>query len=173
MLGVKRNGVTLAPFCNKWDAQYQITFNELQKILGDNIIEMHHVGSTAIKGIVAKPILDIAVAIKDEEQINIIGMESAGYEYCGDRGVPGRHLFVRRINGDVSTHHIHCYLKNNKDYKQVILFCKFLNKHPDYAMQYNDLKIELANKFPDDRVAYTSGKEAFIKCIIEVAEKQT
>ena len=173
MLGVKRNHVALIPFNIEWDAQYLITRNELLQIIGDNIIEVHHVGSTAIKGIVAKPILDVAVVIKNVELLNIHGMELAGYEYCGERGVAGRHLFVRRINGDISTHHIHCYLENNENYNQVILFCKFINEHPKYAKQYNDLKLELADKYPDDRVAYTDGKEKFISWIIQKTEKES
>lgn len=172
MLGVKRNHVTIIPFNDEWGIQYQIAKNELHSVLGDNVIEIHHVGSTAIKGIVAKPIIDVAVVIKNVEMLNIIGMESVGYEYCGERGVVGRHLFVRRINEDISTHHIHCYLENNENYNQVILFCKYLNEHSDYAKQYNDLKIELAGKYSDDRVAYTDGKENFIKWIIEKANNK-
>lgn len=172
MLGVKRNHVTLIPYNDEWDTQYQITRNELQNIIGDNITEIHHVGSTAIKGIAAKPIIDVAVVIKNAELLNVNGMESVGYEYCGERGVAGRHLFVRRVNGDISTHHVHCYLENNENYNQVILFCKFLNEHSDYAKQYNDLKIELASKYSDNRIAYTEKKEAFIMQIIEKAKKK-
>lgn len=172
MLGVKRNHVTLTSFNDEWSAQYQITKNELLNILSDNVIEIHHVGSTAIKGIVAKPILDVAVVIKNEKSLNFDGMESADYEYCGECGVIGRHLFVRRVNGDISTHHIHCYLENNENYNQVILFCKFLNEHTEYAKQYSEMKIKLASNHSDDRVAYTDGKENFIIQIIKKAKNE-
>ena len=116
MIGVERYKVALVPHDDNWAYEYQLTQNELKKILGDNIIEIHHVGSTAIKGIVSKPIIDIAVVVESIEAINFAGMESAGYEYYGECIDTGKHLFVRRIDGNISTHHIGCYLKNNDDY---------------------------------------------------------
>jgi len=172
MIGVKRHQVLLAPHDDHWENEYQSARDEFRAIMGDNIVEVHHVGSTAIKGIVAKPIMDIAVVIKSEDLLNIAGMEAAGYEYCGDAGVPGRYFFVRRVNGDISTHHIHCYLKDNDNYNSVILFCKFLNDNPGYAKQYNDLKLELARKYPDDRKAYGAAKTAFIEEIVTIARNE-
>ena len=169
MIGVKRNKVILVPHDDNWGNEYRLAKAELINIFGDNIVEIHHVGSTAIKGIVAKPILDIAVVIKDEALLNMAGMESAGYEYRGDAGVPGRFYFVRRVNGDISTHHIHCYLKDNDDYNSLVLFANYLNNHPEYAKQYNDLKIKLAREYPDDRGAYGEGKTAFIERIVALA----
>ena len=171
MLGLKRDKVSLVPHDDAWESAYRDTENELRAILGGNIIEVRHVGSTSIKGIAAKPILDVAVVIKDVDALKA-DMEATDYEYRGECGVAGRHLLVRRINGDISTHHIHCYLENNNDYISVVLFCKYLSEHPEYAKQYNDLKIELASKFPDDRVAYGDAKAAFIENIIAMAKSE-
>ena len=166
MIGVMRNKVSLVPHDEKWEDEYKLAASELTAIIGENLMEIHHVGSTAIKGIAAKPILDIAIAVKDAALLNIAGMEAAGYEYRGDAGVPGRHFFVRRVGGEISTHHIHCYLKGNDNYNSVILFRDFLNENPDYARRYNALKIELASKYADDRAAYGEAKTAFIEHII-------
>ncbi|MCL2518665.1 MAG: GrpB family protein, partial [Oscillospiraceae bacterium] len=141
MLGVERYKVALIPHDDNWAHEYEITKTELLEILGDNIIEIRHVGSTAIKGIVAKPILDIAVVVKSIEAINFAGMETAGYEYVGNRFDTGKYLFVRRTNDNLSTHHIGCYLEDNEDYNSTVVFCKYLNEHPEYAKQYNDLKL--------------------------------
>ena len=170
MLGVERNKVALSSHNKDWARQFQITQEELVSILGKNMLETYHVGSTAIKGIVAKPILDVAIVIKDISSLNISGMEAVGYEYCGEHGEPGRFLFVKR-RGEMSTHHIHCYVENHENFQTTILFCKYLNEHHEYAKQYNDLKIELASKYSDDRVAYTDGKSEFINMIIDLAKK--
>ncbi len=171
MLGVKRYHVTLVQHNEDWINQYQISKNELLSVLGDNIINIYHVGSTAIKGILAKPILDIAVEIESVEKLNIIGMQSIGYDWCGDHDDPNRYLFVKRKHGDISTHHIHCYPKGSESLKATILFCEYLNHHAEYANYYNDLKKELAVKYPNDRSAYTAAKSDFINNIISLARE--
>ena len=172
MLGVKRNEVALEPHNDAWEAEYEATKNIIFEILGDNVVGVYHVGSTAIKGIVAKPILDVGVAVKKLDDIDIDGMQRIGYEHCGERGVPGRCLFVLREDGDLSKHHIHCYAANDSNLNDTILFRDFLNSNFEYAKQYNDLKTRLYELYPTDRVKYTNGKEAFIRKIIELAIKQ-
>ena len=170
MLGVERYKVALVPHDDNWANEYNITRAELENILGDNIIEINHVGSTAIKGIAAKPILDVSVVVKSAELLNFEGMKLAGYEYCGCRIDTGKHLFVRRAYGYISTHHIGCYLPNNDDYNSAVIFCSYLNEHPEYAKQYNDLKIRLAEQYPDDRIAYADEKGNFIENILALAK---
>ena len=172
MLGVERYKVALVPHDENWANEYQTTQNEIKTILGDNIIEICHVGSTAIKGIAAKPILDVAVVVQSVELFNFTEMEAAGYKYCGERIDTSKHLFVRNIDGDISTHHIACYLKSNDDFKSAVLFCKYLNEHPKYAKKYNDLKIELALKYSKDRIAYSDAKADFIQNIINLAKNE-
>jgi len=170
MLGVEKDKVVLVPHDENWANEYQITQSELKAILGDNIIEICHVGSTAIKGIVAKPILDVAVVVQDVGLLNYAGMEAAGYEYIGFRIDTGKHLFVHKTDGDIVTRHIACFLKDNDNYNSTVLFCNYLNDHPEYAKQYNDLKIKLASQYPDDRFSYTEAKSDFIENILVLAK---
>jgi len=172
LLGVKRNEVTLETYNNEWEREYEATKKIIFETLGDNVIDVYHVGSTAIKGIVAKPILDVGVFVKRFEDINIKGMQHIGYEYCGEAGVSGRCFFVLRQDGDMSKHHIHCFLDNHSNLLDTIRFRDFLNKHSEYAKQYNDLKIQLYELYPTDRIKYTDGKEAFISKIIELARAE-
>ena len=172
MLGVKRNKVLLSPYDEDWINQYQSTKEELELILGDSILNIYHVGSTAIKNIVAKPILDVSVEIRCIKTLNITGMEIVGYEWCGEHGGPGHYLFVKRLDDDISTHHIHCYLPNHENLWATVLFCEYLNSHPEQAKLYNDLKEELAKKYPDDRNAYTEGKTVFINRIVDFAKEE-
>jgi len=172
MLGVKKGATALVPHDDNWKYEYILAKTELQSIFGDNLIEIHHVGSTAVKGISAKPILDISITMKDTGLLSYSGMEAAGYEYCGEAGVPGRYFFVRRVNDDISTHHVHCYLEGNDNHNGVVLFCTFLNQNPEYAKQYDDLKVTLALKYPYDREAYGRGKTAFIEEIVKLAKTE-
>jgi len=168
MLGVEMNKVVLVPHDENWVIEYQYTQNELQAILGENVIEICHVGSTAIKGIYAKPILDVAVIVKSMKEFNFTGMKEADYVYCGYRCDTGKHLFVRQTNENIETHHIACYLKDNANYKSTVLFCEYLNKNPEYAKEYSDLKIELALKYSDDRFEYSKEKSEFIEKILSL-----
>ena len=172
MLGLNKKEVILSAH-DDWANQYRLTKMEIEAILGDNIIGIYHIGSTAIKVIVAKPVLDIAVAIKSVEQLNIAGMESAGYIYGRNMFVPEEHMFIRYMDEqrNIGTHHIHCYLEGNHNLKATILFCEYLNAHPEIAEQYNDLKLRLASDHFGDRVSYTKGKTDFINKIVSIAEE--
>ena len=122
------------PHNDDWAREYENTKKEIACVLGQNVIEIYHIGSTAIKGIVAKPILDVAVSVKKFEEINIEGMKALGYDYCGESGVPGRCLFVLR-QADLSLHHIHCFPDNHENLIATIQFRDYLNEHPEYAKQ--------------------------------------
>jgi len=170
MLGVEKNKVALVPHDEGWADEYRLAKDELENILGGNVAEIHHVGSTAIAGISAKPILDVAIVVKSVEAIDFAGMEAAGYEYIGERIDTGKHFFVRGKEGGISTHHVGCYPENSENCESAVLFCNYLNEHPECAAQYSDLKIELASKYPDDRLAYAEAKSAFIEDIVAIAK---
>jgi len=172
LLGVERYEVKLVTYDEKWSNEFQNTKQEIKSILGENVIDIQHIGSTSIKGICAKPILDVAVAVKSLLGLNKNGMINAGYDACGESGVSGRNLFVKRKDGHISTHHIHCYEKDNEKLSALIQFRDFLNNHFEYAQQYCDLKKRLAKEFPKDRDAYTAGKEQFINMICQIVSNE-
>ena len=160
--------VTLLPHDEDWANQYETVKKELLTILGNNVCKIHHVGSTAIKGIQAKPILDIAVVVEDFHKLDVIGMDKNGYTYCGERA-PGRYAFVKQGQwGSLIIQHIHCYEKSNNPIPTV-LFCNYLNTHPGYAQQYHELKSKLMAIHAHDRWAYASGKSAFINEVLHLA----
>lgn len=163
--------VTLLPYDEDWAKQFEAVKRELHEILGDNVCEIHHVGSTAIKGIQAKPILDVAVIVKDFHRLDVVGMYKNGYSFHGER-TPGRYLLVKHGRwGNLTIQHIHCFEKSEET-PPLILFCNYLNKHPQYAREYNDLKSELTAAHPDDRWAYSSGKSAFVDKVLHLAENE-
>ncbi|MCL2400002.1 MAG: GrpB family protein [Defluviitaleaceae bacterium] len=168
MKGLQKNEVSLVPFDENWGCEFASAKDELIDILGDNVLEICHVGSTAIKGIFAKPIIDIHVVVKENKMLNVEGMQSAGYIFDGECDLFG-HMFHRKTSDGFVTHHVKCYLKEHGNHNNVLLFCKYLNENPDYAKQYNDLKCELALKYPCSREEYTNAKADFIENILELA----
>lgn len=168
MQGVERYKVNLLPHCEEWKLEFEETKKQLKKIFEDNVVDIQHFGSTSINGIYAKPILDIAVVLKSFEDMNIEGMKKAGYDYCGVQNEEkDRYLFVLRGKGQISLQHIHCYEPNNLDFYYVTHFRDFLNQHEEYAKEYSNLKRYLAEKYPDDRFAYTEEKETFLRMIYQ------
>lgn len=166
MEGVERYKVKLLPYNVKWKQEFFRTKNDLEEIWSDNIIDIQHVGSTSIKAICAKPILDIAVKLKSILNMDVEALKQQGYSYCGPQhGNANHHLFVLRGDNQISLRHIHCYDKEEKGFNQLVGFRDYLNTHSDEAEKYSKLKLELAKMYPDDRIAYTNGKEEFIKSV--------
>lgn len=173
VVGLQKGEVRL----DKHNPEWEILFRKEKKILLENfpnlILEVSHGGSTAIPGIVAKPIIDIFIAIKSLEDAETIKneLEKLGYEYRGSRSVPERILYVKG-NPELRTHHLHFVEVNSDEWKNHILIRDYFLKHPDEANKYGKLKEKLAQKYPNNRESYTHAKDEFIKSIIEKAKKE-
>jgi GrpB-like predicted nucleotidyltransferase (UPF0157 family) len=116
----------------------------------------------------AKPIVDIAIAIADfeEARVCIPLMEELEYEYKGEFGIPHRHYFVK---GDPRTFHVHMSEIDSLEWENTILFRDYICQHTDIAKEYAQLKISLALKYPQERTAYMEGKTAFVERVIQLA----
>jgi GrpB-like predicted nucleotidyltransferase (UPF0157 family) len=140
--------------------------SEIKAAWNNNIIDIQHVGSTAIRNIPAKPILDLAVRLNSIRNMDTDTLRHLGYDYCGAQCNRNTyHLFVLRDENEISLRHIHCYDIKDHEYFKLIGFRDYLNSHNDMAEQYSKLKEKLASLYPEDRVAYTKGKEDFILSI--------
>lgn len=166
MQGVARYKVRLLPHDPEWEIEFAKVKAELQSVWKDNILDIQHVGSTAIASICAKPILDVAVRLRSIDNMEAGRLTAIGYEHRGAQsGNPNYHLFVLRGENQISLRHIHCYDKDEKEFELLVGFRDYLNAHRDEALRYENIKKELLKKYPDDRASYTKGKEAFIKSI--------
>lgn len=166
MEGVPRREIKLLPHNPAWDAEFLQTKAQLTDCLQDNIIDIQHVGSTAIPAICAKPILDVAVKLESIHDMDIDALVSHGYDYRGAQGGNDHyHLFVLRNEHGLSLRHIHCYDKNEKEFDLLVGFRDYLNLHFDEAKKYEALKQKLSEKYADNRPAYTKGKEDFIRSV--------
>lgn len=172
MEGVGRYRVRLLPHQAVWDEEFLQVRQELITCWGDNILDIQHVGSTAIPSICAKPILDVAVRLRSILALDVSALVDRGYEYRGVRAENEKyHLFVLRSEDQLSLRHIHCYDQAEKEFARLVGFRDYLTAHPEEALAYQALKTRLAEQYAENRNAYTKGKEAFIHSIYEKMEK--
>jgi GrpB-like predicted nucleotidyltransferase (UPF0157 family) len=164
-IGLERGKVKLIPHQSTWHNAFEAEKTRLRTILKNRPIE--HVGSTAIAGLAAKPIIDIAIAIDSlaEAEELIQPLAKLDYEYKGEAGTPGRRFFVKGPDEN-RTVYLH-FGKTNGEFGTLVRFRDTLLRRPDLIGEYNSLKRSLAEKFADNRKAYTSGKSEFIRKVLQ------
>lgn len=130
---------------------------------------MDHIGSTAIRDIAAKAVIDIMVGLtRPLSSAGIAVMQELGYQYHGEMGVPGREFFKR----EPRTHHVHLvHLGHDLGFWwEHLLFRDYLRAFPEAARRYETVKLDLARRFPNDRPSYTSSKSPIIHELMHEAE---
>lgn len=150
--------VEVMPFSERWSLDFEKEAAALHEIFGVEMIEIHHIGSTSVHGLSAKPIIDILPVVKDISQIDQYNgkMGAIGYEAKGENGITGRRYFQK--GGDERTHHVHIYEVGSSEIERHLAFRNFLRTHPEKAKVYGDLKERLALQFPYDIESYINGK---------------
>jgi GrpB-like predicted nucleotidyltransferase (UPF0157 family) len=135
--------------------------------LGEEVAEVHHVGSTAVPGLRAKPEIDILVVVKSLAAIDEIhsAMAELGYAVRGECGIPGRHHYSKDV-GSVRTHKAHVCEPQHSTVHEQLAFRDYLRDDPEAARDYERLKIRLAEANIDGMVAYLDGKRPFIEGVI-------
>jgi GrpB-like predicted nucleotidyltransferase (UPF0157 family) len=168
MIGLQRGIVKLAPYAAEWKRLFEEEKALLETVIGQYVLDIQHVGSTAVPGMVAKPIIDIGIAVAsfEEARVCIQPIEQLGYEYRGEHGIPRRHYFTK---GHPRTHQIHMNEIGSRDWENLVLFRDYLIQHPGLAEEYAALKAELARRYPTNREAYLDGKAPFIERVLEMA----
>ncbi len=170
MLGLKRDTVCLSPHDPKWDHAFEHARRELVEPLCFCGCRIEHVGSTAVPGLPAKPILDIAIGLVAGSEFEPVSaaIVRTGYFYRGDVGADGGHLFVRESAPEFRTHHVHVVYMGDPQWENYLTFRNLLRRDPDAAARYADAKLRLAAT-AGDRKSYTAGKAAIIKELLASA----
>jgi len=168
MIGLKRHTVRVVDHDPSWSALFASECESLHGTLGALVADVQHVGSTAVPDLPAKPILDIAIAIRTLDLIPDIveRLTEIGYIYRGDGGNDGGHLFVKEPEPDIRTVHVHVVESSDTQWKNYLLFREILHEDPNVRKRYADVKQVLAKQFPSDRKSYTSGKNKFIQGVL-------
>jgi GrpB-like predicted nucleotidyltransferase (UPF0157 family) len=171
MVGLGRGSVLLVPHRSEWRELFEEEAARLRSALGSGILRVEHVGSTAVDGMEAKPLIDMMAAVEslDEAGGLVAVLEGMGYEHRGDGGVEGR-IFLAKGPRSRRTHHLSLVEPTSDQWRRSLLFRDYLRTHPEAAEEYRDLKRGLARKYPEDRESYTAGKDRFIERAIESAQ---
>ena len=174
MLGLERDKVVLVPYQSVWAQRFEREKVRLEEVIGEHILDIQHIGSTAVPGLSAKPILDIGVAVENFEKASALvsPIEKLGYTYRGENGIPRRHYFVKGPPNK-KTCHLHMFEEVDEEWATHLLFRDYLRTHPKVAAAYQQLKEDLAAKYPNDREAYTDGKHKFIQKALGKARDRT
>ncbi|WP_318617570.1 GrpB family protein [Sporosarcina sp. YIM B06819] len=151
--------VEVKHYDGQWGSMFEEESRNLYEIFGAEIIDIHHIGSTSVSGLQAKPIIDMMPVVKDIHRVNDYNsaMIAIGYEPKGENGISGRRYFQK--GGDDRTHHVHMYAWGNSEINRHLAFRDYLRAHPEVAKEYGELKVKLAQRFPDDIELYIKGKE--------------
>ena len=171
MLGLKRGTVELLPHQLAWEKTAADTISLLKSLLGDVAIDIQHVGSTAIRHIYAKPIIDIAVGVKTLDSIKpyMEVLKQNGIVFSKEDVAQQLLFVIGDFEQDTRSHHIHVVIWDGTAWNNYINFRDYLNAFPDHALKYDTLKKQLAEKFAHDRGSYTAGKHELIDSLLEQA----
>jgi GrpB-like predicted nucleotidyltransferase (UPF0157 family) len=168
MIGLKRHTVRVVEHNPAWLALGERECQLLREAGRGLILDAQHVGSTAVPGLAAKPILDVAVLVGNADVVPelIARLAPAGYVYRDDHGGHGGHLFIRESEPEVRVAHVHVFARGDRQWDECLIFRDALRDDADLRERYALLKQGLAKKHAADRPYYTAGKEAFIREVL-------
>ena len=148
-----------------WKTRYQKEIALLQSFLSTEIVSTHQIGSTVIRNIKAKPVIDILLEANSIQRLDAYNKKliAIGYEVIGEFGVTGRRFYQK--GGDNRTHHVPTYQRGNPEIERHIRFRDYITNNRHKALEYEALKIKLCQLFAQDPQSYSEGKSEFTKSI--------
>ena len=161
-----------------WIAEFEKESAMLARIFGQRLLDIQHIGSTAVPNLAAKPIIDILIVLDSTGDINSFNsfMEALGYRVRGEcldaiiPGTPGRFYFTKETNG-VRSHHVHVYAKGHWEICDKLAFRDYLRTHSNKATAYGELKRRIAALHRFDNIGYMHAKDGFVKSTLLEARR--
>ena len=166
--------IRIVPFDREWPVRFERERAALTDAIGEWVAGgVHHVGSTAVPGLAAKPVVDILVGVRSLEESRACFARLGELEYLY---FPYRseemHWFCKP-NPSRRTHHLHLVPTDGRRFREELAFREYLRAHADVAEEYGELKCRLAEKFRHDREAYTEAKGEFIRGVVDRATRRS
>ena len=157
--------VDVVPHSPRWRYNFQEESLWIRSMFSPLLVGIHHIGSTAIPGIYAKPVIDILVEVTDITAIDKKNahMEKLGYEAVGEYGISGRRYFRKNDAQSHRTHQVHVFQTGTPDIERHLAFKDYMITHPIRARAYSDLKRKIAVECGDDIEKYMDEKDLFVK----------
>ena len=161
---------TFTDYSPDWPLWFNGEAERLKALLGGELIGVHHIGSTSVPGLAAKPTIDLLPVVRDIARVDIGTplLKEAGYRAWGEYGLPGRRYFTRDCDG-WRTHNIHVYQFDNPEIERHRAFCAYLRSNEKARAEYEALKRQVYARHPADIEAYNDGKNAWIKQVEPIA----
>ena len=167
---LRAHGVVLLPHDPAWPGRFEVAAAAIVQACAGVVTTVEHIGSTAIAGMIAKPVLDMMPGLRAfEDGFAIVEpMQSLGYEYRGEYGIPRRHYFTKPVVDDrhVWKHNVHCYAIGDPEWMRHLAFRDALRADDGTRLAYQALKLELAARFSDDVDAYAEAKGDFVDRVV-------
>jgi GrpB-like predicted nucleotidyltransferase (UPF0157 family) len=162
--------VRVVPYDPDWPGRFDQERAVLGALFAGSEAAIEHVGSTAVPGLGAKPVIDVMVGLSQlaEAENRIAALEAAGYEYVQrhEMQFPERRYF-RKPGLGPSAYHLHCVVKGSEFWVRLLAFRDYLRAHPESAAAYDELKRQLAVRFSKEE--YTAAKSPFIESVLALA----
>ena len=157
--------VEVVPYDEAWKSAFEEIKNEIEAVIGDIIIGIEHIGSTSVRGLSAKPCIDIDVIIKDYSVFFDVvrKLEKIGYIHEGDLGIKDREAFKYSDKPHLMAHHLYVCPQYSEELHRHITFRDFLRSHPEAAKTYSSVKETAAQLFPEDIEQYIAYKSPCIE----------
>ena len=161
--------VVMVPYDVRWPDEFRSIGQALRKALGPIALRIDHVGSTAVPGLDAKPVIDVQVSMErlEPEDRYVPRLEELGYRFDPENPDRTKRFFVGR-DGDRRTH-VHIRRRGSFDEQLNLLFRDFLRTHPEAAKEYSSAKRDLAKRHRDDRGAYVQAKDPTVWSLLRRA----
>jgi GrpB-like predicted nucleotidyltransferase (UPF0157 family) len=155
--------VEVLAYSPKWPHQYRIEAARLGPVCGALLVRLDHIGSTSVRGLCAKPIIDMLMEVTSLGALDARSqqIEALGYQARGEFGIAGRRYFT--LGESPRSHHLHCFESGDAHLMRHRAFRDYLRGHPHVVAEYGQLKLHLARLYRDDIERYMDGKDAFIK----------
>ncbi len=171
---MKIGAPVIVPYDPRWPALFAQEREGLLRLFTGTIVEIEHIGSTAVPGLGGEPVIDILLGVLELKQIQdrISALEGLGYRSVSELKSqnPEHQIFAKEAGGQ-HIYHLHVVEMRGEFWRHFLLFRDYLKAHKKMIQQYYELKVQLAEQFKDDRKAYTDAKSAFIKRILSEAEQ--
>jgi GrpB-like predicted nucleotidyltransferase (UPF0157 family) len=170
MVGLDRERVRVEPADPTWREAYERERRRLDDLIGTDVLGFEHVGSTAVEGLPAKPVIDLLAVVDDVDAARDLlpALEANGYEYRPKPDESER-LHLSKGPPDDRTHYLKLVERGSEFHRETAAFRDHLREHPDVAERYAELKRDLAERYPEDRDAYTEAKAEFVEDVLDEA----
>ena len=157
--------VVVQPYDEAWAQSFADIKAEIQDALGELALRIEHVGSTAVRGLSAKPIIDVDIVIRDYSLFLAVAakLEAIGYRHEGDLGIAGREAFKYDGKDHLQQHHLYVCPEDSPELKRHVAFRDYLRSHPEAVRAYSRVKEEGARLYPYDIDKYIEHKSPFIE----------